>query len=479
MVLIVARKVSPTSRSRTAVGGASRCCRGPHRSRCHHRLWLLDLIYSPIDWRLRQLGLLPTGCIAGAESNLYYSGSRASNFVIAVHVWRITPAASSRYWAGRHPRDLEVRPKTVPDTDGCSITIHGPTCGCGRRPVRRAFTSPWRWTRDQWRPNNATQVPQLGLPHRRWRRRSGAAIALFLFPILPPPSHPEAVRRMVCADDRNGHAEMPAAAAALRRRYALRHVSFLGKAYAAILAALICGAVLWSLITAFTELRPVQPEQQPILFNRPPRRITCCTSSTDRIHVAGTPCGGALVVGITLLLGLPAAYALARLDRPWAGWFGVAIFLVYLVPPSLLFLSLSRIVVLLGLQDSSWSLVVIYPTITIPVSIWLLIGFLKAIPRDIEEQAMVDGYSRLGAWRAVVPPAFPGVVADRLRVHADRERVHLTRSFFRPPARSGDLYRRSDRADPRRTPLLAVAAGGDRTRRATHRHGLQPLPAAS
>jgi multiple sugar transport system permease protein len=121
---------------------------------------------------------------------------------------------------------------------------------------------------------------------------------------------------------------------------------------------------------------------------------------------------GVLVVVITLALGLPAAYALARLDRPWAGWFGVTIFLVYLVPPTLLFLSLSRLVVALGLQDSAWSLVVIYPTITIPVSIWLLIGFLKAVPRDIEEQAMVDGHSRLGAfWRAVVPLAFPGIVA--------------------------------------------------------------------
>jgi hypothetical protein len=72
----------------------------------------------------------------------------------------------------------------------------------------------------------------------------------------------------------------------------------------------------------------------------------------------------------------------------------IAVFLVYLVPPSLLFLSLSRLVVAAGLQDSTWSLVLVYPTITIPVSVWLLIGFLKAIPRDVEEQAMVDGYSR-------------------------------------------------------------------------------------
>ena len=90
----------------------------------------------------------------------------------------------------------------------------------------------------------------------------------------------------------------------------------------------------------------------------------------------------------------------------------VAVFFVYLIPPSLLFLSLSRLVVWLGLQDSTWSLVLIYPTITVPVSTWLLIGFLKALPKDVEEQAMIDGYSRAGAFvRIVVPLLFPGIVA--------------------------------------------------------------------
>ena len=87
-----------------------------------------------------------------------------------------------------------------------------------------------------------------------------------------------------------------------------------------------------------------------------------------------------------------------------------------------------------GLQDSTWSLVLVYPTITIPVSVWLLIGFLKAIPRDVEEQAMVDGYSRLAAFvRVVLPLAFPGIVAvvvfaftlTRQRVHL-RPGLHLT-----------------------------------------------------
>lgn len=118
------------------------------------------------------------------------------------------------------------------------------------------------------------------------------------------------------------------------------------------------------------------------------------------------------MVAVTLAVSLPAAYSLARLRMPWGGAMGIAIFLVYLVPPSLLFIPLSRVVSTLGLQDSRWALALVYPTITIPVSVWLLIGFLKSIPREIEEQAMVDGCSRLGAFaRTVLPLAFPGIVA--------------------------------------------------------------------
>jgi multiple sugar transport system permease protein len=207
-------------------------------------------------------------------------------------------------------------------------------------------------------------------------------------------------------------------AAALRRKYAARHLGArIGVYVAAILAALICAApFLWSAITAFKQNRDLyNPQNNPFTFNQP------ATADHVKYLFTGTEFGtfawntlwvSALVVLITLALALPAAYALARLDRPWSGPLGIAIFMVYLVPPSLLFLSLSRIVVASGLQDSAWSLVLIYPTITIPVSVWLLMGFLKGIPRDIEEQAMVDGYSRLAAFgRAVVPLVFPGIVA--------------------------------------------------------------------
>ncbi len=118
-----------------------------------------------------------------------------------------------------------------------------------------------------------------------------------------------------------------------------------------------------------------------------------------------------LVVLITLLGAVPAAYSLTRLAGKWGESLGIAIFLVYLVPPTLLFIPLSRVVAELGLRNTWWAMVVVYPTFTIPFCTWLLMGFFKSIPRDIEEQAMVDGYSRLGAiWRTVLPISIPGLL---------------------------------------------------------------------
>jgi multiple sugar transport system permease protein len=204
----------------------------------------------------------------------------------------------------------------------------------------------------------------------------------------------------------------------LRRRYARRHLlGRFGVYIAAVFAALLCaGPFLWSAVTALklnSDLYNVT--NNPLVFNDPPTLdhvVFLFQGTAFPTFLWNTVWVGMLVVAITLLFALPAAYSLARLDRPWAGPIGIAMFFVYLVPPTLLFLSLSRIVVALGLQDSTWSLVVVYPTITIPVCTWLLIGFLKGIPKDIEEQAMVDGYSRVGAFvRTIIPLLFPGIVA--------------------------------------------------------------------
>lgn len=203
-----------------------------------------------------------------------------------------------------------------------------------------------------------------------------------------------------------------------RRRHARRHLTGRVALYVlAVLAALIAaGPFVWAVITTFKQDSDLyRRRNNPFVFNETP--------TTDHVELLLARTGfstfawntlwvGTVVVLITLALSVPAAYSLARLDRPWGGRMGIAIFFVYLIPPTLLFLSLSRLVVAIGLQDSTWSLVVIYPTITVPVSVWLLIGFLKTIPKDIEEQAMVDGYSRLGALvRVVAPLMLPGLIA--------------------------------------------------------------------
>jgi len=90
---------------------------------------------------------------------------------------------------------------------------------------------------------------------------------------------------------------------------------------------------------------------------------------------------------------------------------GIAIFLTYLIPPTLLFIPLSRIVAILGLQDTIWSLVLVYPSFTIPFSVWLLMGFFKSIPKELEDAAMVDGLTRFGAFfRLVVPISISGIL---------------------------------------------------------------------
>jgi multiple sugar transport system permease protein len=120
---------------------------------------------------------------------------------------------------------------------------------------------------------------------------------------------------------------------------------------------------------------------------------------------------GAVVVVITLVLALPAGYALARLSGRWGQSVGVGMFLVYLVPPTLLFLPLSRVVAELGLQDDLKSLMLVYPSFTVPFSTWLLMGFFKTIPPELEDAALVDGASRINALlRVVFPISLPGIL---------------------------------------------------------------------
>jgi multiple sugar transport system permease protein len=113
----------------------------------------------------------------------------------------------------------------------------------------------------------------------------------------------------------------------------------------------------------------------------------------------------------SVLVGTVAAYALARLKFFGVGPFGTGIFVTYLVPTSLLFLPLAQVVHWLGLADSKWALVVTYPTFLVPFCTWLLMGYFRTVPKEVEECAMVDGATRVQALvRIVLPIAIPGLV---------------------------------------------------------------------
>jgi multiple sugar transport system permease protein len=169
------------------------------------------------------------------------------------------------------------------------------------------------------------------------------------------------------------------------------------------------------LITAFKQNSDLYNRQNnPFIFNEAPtfQNIEFLFSKTEYTRwLANTSLVGAIVVAITLLIALPAGYALARLAGRVGIALGVGIFLTYLVPPTLLFIPLSRVISELGLQDSLASLVVVYPSFTIPFATWLMMGFFKTIPRDLEEAAMVDGASRLRAlWHVILPISIPGIL---------------------------------------------------------------------
>jgi multiple sugar transport system permease protein len=171
----------------------------------------------------------------------------------------------------------------------------------------------------------------------------------------------------------------------------------------------------WMVIATFKQnIDLYGMENNPFIFNLGPTldNLRLLFTQTRFLRwLENTVLVGVIVVIITLLLSLPAAYALARLTGRWGERLGIGIFLTYLVPPTLLFIPLSRVVASLGLQDTIWSLVLVYPSITVPFSIWLLMGFFKSIPKELEDAAMVDGLTRFGAFiKMVVPISLSGIL---------------------------------------------------------------------
>ena len=180
-------------------------------------------------------------------------------------------------------------------------------------------------------------------------------------------------------------------------------------------SALLAFPFYWMLITSFKRTSDLYNlKNNPFIFNEKPtlEHLRLLFNETLFLRWLGnTAFAGLCVVTITLLLAVPAAYALTRLTGRWGQRVGIAIFLTYLVPPTLLFIPLSRIVASLGLQDTLWSIILVYPSFTIPFSTWLLMGFFKSIPRELEDAAMVDGLTRFQAFlKLVIPISLSGIL---------------------------------------------------------------------
>jgi multiple sugar transport system permease protein len=115
---------------------------------------------------------------------------------------------------------------------------------------------------------------------------------------------------------------------------------------------------------------------------------------------------------LSIFASVLAAYAIVRLRFKGAQTVGLLIFLAYLVPPSILFIPLATMVYGLDLYDTPWALILTYPTFLIPFCTWLLMGYFKSIPYELEECALIDGATRIQIlWKITLPLAVPGLIS--------------------------------------------------------------------
>jgi multiple sugar transport system permease protein len=191
-----------------------------------------------------------------------------------------------------------------------------------------------------------------------------------------------------------------------------RALIYAGLTFYAVIAGL---PVYWMVVTTFKADRDLYNLQNfPLWFNQAPTldHLNLLFNKTGFNHwLLNTAIVAVAVVAITLAVAVPAGYALARLRFPGSESMSVGIFLTYLIPTSLLFLPLVKVIAGLGLFDKLGSLIIAYPTFTIPFCTWLMAGFFKTLPVEIEEAAMVDGCSRIGAIpRVVLPLSIAGML---------------------------------------------------------------------
>jgi multiple sugar transport system permease protein len=136
------------------------------------------------------------------------------------------------------------------------------------------------------------------------------------------------------------------------------------------------------------------------------------TDTDFLIYFKNTAIVTVCVVAITMVVSVLAAFSLGRMKFWGSGVLAAGIFLTYLVPDTLLFIPLFQIVRSLGLLNSYWGMVLVYPTLTVPFCTWIMIGYFQSIPKELDEAALIDGASQMQMlWKIFIPVALPGIIA--------------------------------------------------------------------
>lgn len=180
-----------------------------------------------------------------------------------------------------------------------------------------------------------------------------------------------------------------------------------------VVAVLILFPIYW-MVTISLKL-PREIYRLPSLFPQNPTLENYRELLVDRgflVNIRNSTIVASAVTIASLGMSSLAAFSMVRFRYKFKGLAGRLILFAYLTPSSLLFIPLSVIVARLGLGDELYGLVIVYLTFSVPLSTWLLIGYFKGVPAELEEQAMVDGATRLGALvRILLPLSLPGLVA--------------------------------------------------------------------
>jgi multiple sugar transport system permease protein len=172
----------------------------------------------------------------------------------------------------------------------------------------------------------------------------------------------------------------------------------------------------YALVTATkTSAQVSNQSTDPWLPAIPPtfENITTLLGHTDfPIYFMNSAIVTLLTVAITMAISIPAAFSLGRMKFWGSGVFATGVFLTYLVPDSLLFIPMFKIVGSLGLLNSYWALVLVYPTLTVPFCTWIMIGYFQSIPKELDEAALIDGAGYLQMlFKIFIPVAIPGLIA--------------------------------------------------------------------